>query len=964
MKDFTLLKPGLSVWPEEACLVSELAGEISQLGKFNLKDLALVFPTQRLGVHLLAQLTSSFEAFPSPNIMSFDHFIKDSLDGDELTESVISDLACELILGSLLKEKKYKNLVVGDEHEIKQLFCELVETNLYETSFDTMREVFQIDVYRSEHHLQIMLDKVDELQDLYQEFRKILESKHMILRDDYYKEVARRLQNKWHIKEDLPWKWIYFVGFTTLRSDFVDLLQKLLEFDKVSVWLTKAPKLLNSINPLKILGDKLSSHTIKRTCKFSKKLKNNIIQIKQVSSPLAETLEAFKLAESYCKQGISPSKIGILVSCEKTYANLVRVLFNKNELKANIAVSLKLSQTILGSWFSSLVSFARKKQEKTELISFLFNPITLQYLKHEDKKGTFEQEKLCYLLVQSKEKRGFKKILRSLGDVTLEDLLLRLYDEVKHFVESFTYASQKRTLKDWTDLIDDLFVSFKIYSESYIADSGLSKSVITCAYQFVDALVSAYTCFNPVIEADQIWDLLHKKILSLEVRSVGYPLEGVQILRLIESRYIPFDSVMILGCVEGKFPKKLPKDYILDDWLKKKIGLPGWDYVEALEDTTFHLLKKRIQILDLFYPKAEKNKQNVPSRFLEIEKSYEKISTVILKNDWTYFFGQSSNIKKARALKFNIDHANMFLEMSAKSSSFLLNCPYRFLIYSLKLEPTRFFRNTDVLEEGEVLHKILELFSKGVRHSKLNLESLPRALPKDKLHEILLERLQKITLDLFGSRLSKVLVYHLLNYSWPKFVHFFKSFYKESNNSTVELKIKKSYRELNFGGKYSDIKTPVLTLGDSGSKNEKLFLRGSIDSLDLLAQDFVLMDYKRKTVPTQKDQAKYQDIQLLFYALVYSLSFNTPLASGVSGYWSILEGKWHPRSVGKSFDSQDELANFKAPKKESLVESTQKFRDTLLASVAKYSQEFSVFEKRPGPQCERCDYSDFCQPDL
>ena len=42
--------------------------------------------------------------------------------------------------------------------------------------------------------------------------------------------------------------------------------------------------------------------------------------------------------------------------------------------------------------------------------------------------------------------------------------------------------------------------------------------------------------------------------------------------------------VIILGCIEGEFPKGLPKDLLMDEWLKGLMGLPGWQYVEALEE--------------------------------------------------------------------------------------------------------------------------------------------------------------------------------------------------------------------------------------------------------------------------------------------------------------------------------------------------------------------------------------------
>ena len=190
--------------------------------------------------------------------------------------------------------------------------------------------------------------------------------------------------------------------------------------------------------------------------------------------------------------------------------------------------------------------------------------------------------------------------------------------------------------------MQQLFADFNIHKIDFMDDSGLSRSVSSAAQAFLDSLYSVAECFNPVMSLKELWELVQSKILSMEIRGIGYPLEGVQVLRLIESRYVPFDVIFILGCNEGKFPKQLPKDYILDDWLKRRIGLPGWAYVEALEDTTFSLLKARIPQVELFYTQAEGNRNFSPSRFLEIEKAQKGTVPTVYTSDWESFFAEET----------------------------------------------------------------------------------------------------------------------------------------------------------------------------------------------------------------------------------------------------------------------------------------------------------------------------------
>ena len=101
-------------------------------------------------------------------------------------------------------------------------------------------------------------------------------------------------------------------------------------------------------------------------------------------------------------------------------------------------------------------------------------------------------------------------------------------------------------------------------------------------------------------ELKELLMLLTKKhLLNAEIRTKGEPLYGVQIVSLDEARHYPFEHVFILGCNEGSFPKPLPKDELVDNYLKLQIDLPGWEYLEKMEDQTFYMLERRIPYLYL-----------------------------------------------------------------------------------------------------------------------------------------------------------------------------------------------------------------------------------------------------------------------------------------------------------------------------------------------------------------------------
>ena len=158
-----------------------------------LKQIVLVVPTQRLALHILQRLALQRKAFVPPKILNFEKFVSEFSQKDQNKNLVVSDLSAELILGSLLKEKNYKHLMVRDEHELLQFFKEIIETGLLENAFERMRDCFAEDIYRSEEHLEFMNERVAELEDLFKSFQEILRSHSLLMKQSYDKAKCNEL---------------------------------------------------------------------------------------------------------------------------------------------------------------------------------------------------------------------------------------------------------------------------------------------------------------------------------------------------------------------------------------------------------------------------------------------------------------------------------------------------------------------------------------------------------------------------------------------------------------------------------------------------------------------------------------------------------------------------------------------------------------------------------------------------
>jgi inactivated superfamily I helicase len=150
---------------------------------------------------------------------------------------------------------------------------------------------------------------------------------------------------------------------------------------------------------------------------------------------------------------------------------------------------------------------------------------------------------------------------------------------------------------------------------------ALSSAVLRSAREALGSVLDSLHAIGPDMAGkfskNDFLTLISQRFLTPDCRDVGEPLRGIQILSIEEARYIPFEKLIILGAAEGQFPRALPKDHLLDNYFKTRIGLPGWQFLEAIEDTTYHLLKARIDGLTLLYPEKQGTSPVVRSRFIE-----------------------------------------------------------------------------------------------------------------------------------------------------------------------------------------------------------------------------------------------------------------------------------------------------------------------------------------------------------
>lgn len=979
----------LVLWPVHACLLSELVETVCKshtLGSLN--SLAVVFPTKRLGLYFLAKLAERLTALKPPKIFTLENLILEETRLRGFNPVMISEVGQKILLSSLIKESSFKHIHIGHEHEIMQIFSEVSEMELGEEIFQRLLEYLNNDVYRGDEEIKTLCERADELKHLFSLFHSRLSDSGLIPLYKALSHGAQILSKEWdHGK--LPWSHLYIVGFSSVTKAEQRFLKVLGGRDDVSIWINE-PDQKQEASPLVELKTILSSGglTVKNDVK-DKNFEHKKVFIFKAPSVFAEVKAAFAIVKKLVDQGTPPTHIGILVTSEGIYGRLIHSLLKEHQeeylIKANTAITFPLSQTLVGGWIKALSTIAIEGEEAEFLHSFLMHPFTISFIKKKIKKD-FSQQQISYQISEALTKgsaakktpskfKGFEDLSYNLhlaGEVDLGTAI----DEVSLTIATVRMAGPAKEknirLKDW--IID----FWAIYSK-FVPIDGEHEDVINAAKE--DFLsISHRLASDKGFTVHDFWSLIENHLLQEDVRTTGELFRGVQILTIREARYVPFETVIILGCTEGNFPKRLPSDDLIHYHIKTKLGLHPPSHLEALEDVTFSLLKARIPRLFLLYPTEELGEPTAPSRFIERIMFEEKVPLLETSLLETSFMGQSKDLSNRNELIptqyeegiFKGDVASLLCKLSATQIEKLIRCPYSFLLSKLGIKEASIQVADDVLREGSYLHGVLEAFYTGFFNTQkiciplseltlMHIDADKKTQKEDDFTTFCLERLIFITDTIFPDDLRETPLYnHLISHSWPRFAEHVTKLIDHPISEASLKTLGSGLKELN------------VDFEDLAISNHSLSVTGFVDSVDYFNQDAkpfqVITDYKRSLVPSARNVAIGLSPQLPFYALILSehkdikRGKNLSISDTLIGYWNIIEGAWYPRGAGKnakeaSIERGLFSSNARTKSLEEVIDNLKAVFSWRIDEILKAKFALDV------SHCEMCPYAGICRKD-
>lgn len=593
----------------------------------------------------------------------------------------------------------------------------------------------------------------------------------------------------------------------------------------------------------------------------------NIGQVKYIGQELLKDDENIKTA--------------IVLGNESLLVPLLNSIPQDKKNKYNITLGYPLNNSQAEHFFelcTELLDIKRKKGKSLEtnlLIRFFTNGLTKVII------GSRICDEARHFLIMS----GMNHI----RSADLFDYLNLKANNIPSLFSTLIFTNENRSVESEIDsLIEAIMDSFGDMSAENILITEELKSIVNIGAR----LKSYIRKSKKELSINSIRKVSKQLFSQSTIDLVGEPVEGIQIMGMLETRALDFDRVFILSANEGILPKTNSMDSFIPFDIRKENQLPLPSFKTGIYAYHFfRFLQRSSDITILYGTDSEKIGGGEKSRFiLQMEnelfvsnpdiKHNNRVLTTELDmdkpiSDFCLSVSKSPDIiSKLRILRDK--------GYSASLISSYITCSLKFYFEKiLSLQSESIDQTIQANVFGTIIHDVLEKIYKPFTGKEINLVVL-----KKRISDI--ENLLKESFEAEGKGANlnagkNLLLFQVAKSHIKKFLLWDIS--NLSKNPSILLGTENRY-EVHIPG------------------SEELKIKGFIDRVDrnIATGKIRIIDYKTGSVDPRFLKVKKQDLlfsdpdyskafQLMYYSWIYSLVENTQnIESGIISTKSISNG--------------------------------------------------------------------------
>lgn len=356
----------------------------------------------------------------------------------------------------------------------------------------------------------------------------------------------------------------------------------------------------------------------------------------------------------------------------------------------------------------------------------------------------------------------------------------------------------------------------------------------------------------------------------------GTPLRGLQVLGLLETRNLAFDTLYFIDANDDIVPGKPGEDMLLPQHIRMMLGLETYHDREKLIEYYFNLVVNCAKEVHLFYTENQKDGKKEKSRFVQKllwKKQQEMKTEKLTPFEKSVRYGVKLENPKPQATSKNKEIVE-YLRRNTFSVSQLdayLACQLKFYYQNvLRLrEKTEVSDETDAMDIGNFIHGVLEEYFKPFLGKKIEKDKLTHG----RLEEIIAQKMEE---DYGKDWLGPTFMMHtqIVNHLW-QFIEEYQIPIIQTSEvilKDLEKKITVESNGIRFTGKIDRIEKrgDMIYIIDYKTSSDDKKIRIRLDKLDI---------DNRETY-----REAIGSFQLPMYMLLYNLQNDTPLENITPAY--------------------------------------------------------------------------------
>ncbi len=446
-------------------------------------------------------------------------------------------------------------------------------------------------------------DTYSHLYELYDTYRNRLKLKGLAYSGMAYRQVAESLDNC-HFDET---KHYIFVGLNALSTAEQKILQHLKDRGLATFFWDYPAEFLNPTDDKNSLGPAL----------FLTKFTRDFPSPKDYTFPVSTTKPTVTATSfAYPQQQVygvndflsnkQDGKTAIILADENMLLPVISSLQDNVVDRVNVTMGYPIKQSQL----FGLVDLLARLHSHTNNTDFYYKDV-LHILQH-----------AC--VTDEEAQQIVKNIIRN-NKIRIPAKELKQFDHIFRKVEAKDLPHYLRTI------FEKIRNDFDEDQNAHLARGG-NQLVAECAKEILKTINQFEKFLQNDVLQDQNTDLLFRIFISLlrtaTVDFCGYPLEGLQIMGILETRAVDFDNIVILDCNEGILPKSSTTESFIPAVLRSAFGLPTYLFRDAMFAYYFFRLIYRATNVHLLYSSSGTDNTKGKSRYLlQLEYQYKDLVT-------------------------------------------------------------------------------------------------------------------------------------------------------------------------------------------------------------------------------------------------------------------------------------------------------------------------------------------------